>query len=212
MDTPALATTPPPHSHLHQISKQGSLSRNESGMIMSDEWVMHQEWAAACGTCDSSGPLERSYFQNPVATETRHGGDQERQTPPPPQNHKARKQNMTSFILMRPFTPSDAVVFQQMKKKKFHFQILADGLRKKTTTKKKKQIKVKQKKKMKQVHVKIIVSAFTLNITTRHPITQPALKPTFHYINAAKSVKITCQWVAFLTFSLFYCFDLYIYS
>lgn len=76
MDTPALVTTPPPtHNRLHQIPEQGSLGQNESGMIMSNEWVMHQEWAAAaaaaaCTTCDSSGPLERSYFQNGVATET----------------------------------------------------------------------------------------------------------------------------------------------
>lgn len=39
MDTPALVTAPPPptHNRLHQIAEQGSLGRNESGMIMSDE-------------------------------------------------------------------------------------------------------------------------------------------------------------------------------
>lgn len=48
---------------------------------MSNEWVMHQEWAAACTTYDSNEPLERSYFQNHVATETGHGFDQKTKKP-----------------------------------------------------------------------------------------------------------------------------------
>lgn len=49
---------------------------------------MHQEWATACRTCDSSGPLERSYFQNHVATETGHDWDHE--------EHKKKKKKAPS--------------------------------------------------------------------------------------------------------------------
>lgn len=81
-DVQALTATPnPPRNRLHQISKRGSLGRMESGPIMSSEWVMHQEWAAVCRSCRQ--PLESSYFQNHVATETQHAWDEQNQTKAP---------------------------------------------------------------------------------------------------------------------------------
>lgn len=41
-----------PASHHHK-NRSSRMTRNESGMIMSNEWVMHPEWASARRTCDS---------------------------------------------------------------------------------------------------------------------------------------------------------------
>ena len=54
--------------------------------------------AAACTTCDSSGPLGRgAIFKIQVATETNH---EKNSTHTRTHTHKSTKQNMRLFILM----------------------------------------------------------------------------------------------------------------